>query len=116
MRLIGNCVQALVGDKLPLQVKAPTTLDVALYRQAERTLVHLVNLTTNQTADDHECEADAYEVIPLHDIELRLRDSAIKVSKAYCGSDGKPLPMHKEAGWAVVTLPKLDIYEVVVVE
>jgi hypothetical protein len=97
-------------------VKAPTTLDVALYKQAERTLVHLVNLSTNQTADDHECEADAHEVIPLHDIELRLRDSAIKVGQAYRGSDGSPLSTRQEAGWTVVSLPKLEIYEVVVVE
>ena len=113
MRLIGDCVRVLVGHKLPLEVEAPVTLDVALYRQGGRYLVHLVNLSTNQIADDSECEADAHEVIPLHDIVLRWRGA---VSRVFRGSDGADLVTREEGGVTVAALPRLDVYDVVVIE
>jgi hypothetical protein len=116
LRLLGNCVRALLGQKLPIELEAPVTVDMALYRQRGRVLLHLVNLTTNQLADDEECEADAHAVIPVCGIRVRVRRELIDPARAYCGSDGAALPLSKEGDWAVVTLPQLDIYEVVVLE
>lgn len=113
LRLIGNCVRALLGDKEKVRIKAPVTLDQALYTQGERTLLHLVNLTTNQTQDDHICEADAHEVIPLHDIEVAFNG---KPRRAFLASTGADLPLCQDGKWAKVTVPRLDIYDVVVFE
>ncbi|MHB0878554.1 MAG: family 10 glycosylhydrolase [Anaerolineae bacterium] len=112
-RLFANCVEALVGERLPLRVQAPGPVDVALRRQGERALVHLVNLVTNQVVEDRESEVDAYEAIPVHDIELRLRGDH---TRAYLAADGNTLPLRREGDWAVVTLPRLELYEVVVFE
>jgi hypothetical protein len=113
LRLIGNCVRTLLGDKAVLSIKAPVTLDQALYTQGKRTLLHLVNLTTNQTIDDGACEADAHEVIPLHDVEVSLRGAP---GRAFLASTDADLPLRRDGAWVTVTVPKLDIYDVVVFE
>ena len=115
LQLFANCVEVLVGEKLPLRVKAPGPVDVALRRQGERLLVHLVNLVTNQVVEEHECEIDAYEAIPVHDIELRLK-AGQSISKAYLATSGKELPLHRHDGWVVAVVPKLELYEIVVFE
>jgi len=113
LRLFGNCVRALLGERARVRIKAPVTLDQALYTQGSRTLLHLVNLTTNQTIDESGSEADAHEVIPLHDIEVSLKG---KFGRCFRASDGAELPLKQEEEWATVVLPKLDIYDVVVFE
>jgi hypothetical protein len=105
----------LVGDQLPLRVKAPSTVDVTLTRQGDRQLVHLVNMTTNQVVEDEGCNADTYEVIPLHNLEVRVRTDAL-LGRVYGAADGADLPWRYEDGWAVVEIPRLDLYEILVLE
>ncbi len=115
VRLISNCVQMLVGDRLPLRITAPSTVDTALARQGGRYLVHLVNMTTNQVVEDEGCNADTYEVIPLHELEIRVR-AGDAFRRVYRASDGTELPWRREGDWLVVGLPRLDLYDIVVLE
>ena len=115
IRLIANSVDLLIGDRLPLRVKAPSTVDVALASQEGRTLVHMVNMTTNQVVEDEGCNADTYEVIPLHNLEVRVRLSHAP-SQVYRATDHSELPHRYEGGWSVVQVPRLDPYEIVVLE
>jgi hypothetical protein len=115
VRLIANSVELLIGDRLPLRVKAPSTVDIALASQGERILVHLVNMTTNQVVEDEGCNADTYEVIPLHFLEVRVRADRAP-QRVYRATDGTDLPWRYENGWTVVEVPRLDIYEIVVLE
>ncbi|NPV08528.1 MAG: hypothetical protein HPY83_11290 [Anaerolineae bacterium] len=113
-RLLANCVAQLIGDRLPLKVKAPGTVDVSLRRQGDRALVHLVNLTTNQIVEDAGCEIGGYEAIPVPDIEVRLRTA--RPLRASLASTGEELPAEVDGGWQSVTVPRLDIYDIVVFE
>jgi hypothetical protein len=115
VRLAANCVGALAGERLPLRVKAPSTVDVALARQGDRYLVHLVNMTTNQVVEDEGCNADTYEVIPVHELELRLQLGSAP-RQVYRAADGTPLPWRSENKWTVVEVPRLELYEIVVLE
>jgi hypothetical protein len=112
-RLFANCVGALAGDRLPLRVQAPGPVDVSLRRQGEQVLVHLVNLVTNQIVEDSESEIDAYEAIPVHDVELSLRGG---YTRAHLATSGAALQVRREGEWAVVTVLKLELYEIVVFE
>ncbi len=127
LRLLGNCVRELLGDRLPLELKGPGTVDVSLWRskipfrgQGQRLVVHLVNLVTNQIVEDTGCEADAYETIPLHGLELRVRTEwqPRKVFRAGDDGDGvaSELAWRRDGDWVAVELPRLDLYEVVVLE
>jgi hypothetical protein len=115
LRLFANCVEALVGDKLPLRLSAPGPVDISFRRQGDRLLVHLVNLVTNQVVEDYGCEIDAYEAIPVHNLELRLRVTR-PFTRAYLAASKEELALVREGQWVVITVPKLELYEVVVVE
>ena len=115
VRLIANCVQTLIGDRLPLRACAPSTVDIALARQGKRYLVHLVNMTTNQVVEDEGCNADTYEVIPLHELEVRLRVGQT-FQRVYRASDRTDLSWHLEGEWTVVNVPRLDLYDILVLE
>ena len=99
----------------PLRIKAPSTLDVAFARQEGRYLVHLVNMTTDQVIEDQNCNADTYEVIPLHEIEIRVKLGQ-RVRRVCRASDEMELPWHREGDWVVIEYPRLDLYDIAVLE
>jgi hypothetical protein len=115
VRFFANSVELLIGDRLPLRFKAPSTVDVALARQGERTLVHLVNMTTNQVVEDEGCNADTYEVIRLHHLEVRVRVDR-EPGRVYRATDRSDLPWRYDDGWAVVEMPSLELYEIIAIE
>jgi hypothetical protein len=115
-RLLAQLVDSLVGDQLPLRVQAPSTVETVLRRQAGRTLLHLVNLTTNQIVEDSQCFADTYEVIPIADVQLRVRLASGQPSRVYRASDQQPLQWHAAGEWTVVDVPRLALYDIVVLE
>jgi len=84
-------------------------------RQGERLLVHLVNMTTNQVVEDEGCNADTYEVIPVHQIEIRVRVDA-EPTRVFRATDGDELAFCYEGGWVTVEVPKLELYQIVVLE
>jgi len=47
--LLANVVRWLARDQLPLSVSGPGLIDCHLYRQADRIILHLVNLTNAGT-------------------------------------------------------------------
>jgi len=112
--LVANIVNLLVGEKLPIKVKAPTTLDVVLREQEGKILIHLINLTTNQVVEDAGCSSDIYDIIPLYEIEIELCRKDI--TKIYKASDNQELPYRVEGDKVVLKIPELKIYEIVVCE
>jgi len=114
--LLARLVHSLVGEQLPLRVKAPSTVETVLRRQAGRTLIHLVNQTTNQIVEDAQCFADTYEVIPIADVQLRVRLASGQPSRVYRASDQQPLQWQAAGEWTVVDVPRLALYDVVVLE
>ena len=113
-QLVENIVKRLLGPKLPIRVNAPTTLDMVLREQGNRLLIHLVNLTTNQLVEDEGCSSDIYDVIPLHNIDIKL--SFNDISRVYKASDGEPLLHEADSTGVRFRIPEIGIYEIIVCE
>ena len=66
-------VDWLLGDRGPVEVDAPATVEVVLRTQKEkgRSLIHLINLTG-------EMQRPIERVIPLNDIAMKVKVSGVK--------------------------------------
>jgi hypothetical protein len=109
-KLIESSVRWLLGDRDLVEVDAPGTVEVVLRTQEEkgRTLIHLINLTG-------EMQRPMERVIPLSDIAVKVKVSGTK--KVHTLAEQGEIPFQNdEEGWTRFTLPKLELYEVVVVE
>lgn len=66
--LIANLVRWAGKDDFPLQIEGPGFIDCHLYRQANRLIVHLVNLTSAGTGSQ-----PVHELIPVGPLQVRVR-------------------------------------------
>jgi hypothetical protein len=108
-RLITNAVRwGLKGEEL-LKADAPPSLHTSLRRNGDRLLVHCVNLTGG--------ERFFTEIVPLHNCTFRVRmPEEWSGAEAWQASTGERLAVRQEGGFAGVTVPKLEDYDVVVFE
>jgi len=54
-------------------------------------------------------------VIPLHELEIRIRVGR-SIQRVYRAADGAELLWRREGDWVAVGVPKLDLYDIVVLE
>jgi len=104
--LIVNAVRSVLPELLPVDVKAPHGVQVSLFRQGDRLLVHLVNAWADRPRPD---------VVPVHDIQIRFRTGrAFRAARALMARQ----ELHLEADGAgqVVSLPRLETWEVIACE
>jgi type 1 glutamine amidotransferase len=109
-KLIENGVRWLLGDRSLIEVDGPGTVEVVLRTQKDkcRTLIHLINITG-------EMQRPIEQVIPVFDISVKVRTA--KAKKVFTLVEKEDIPFQSdEKGWTSFTLPKLSLYEVVVVE
>ena len=92
-----------------VEVDAPRTVSVESYYQAtsNRMILHLVNNTVDGRP--------VREFLPVSDIQLRLRLSQ-QPSNVYALREGEELVSGYANGVLSITIPKLTLYELVVVE
>jgi len=110
--LLANLVRWAARDSIALQVDGPGLLDVELYRQTDRLVLHVVNLTGVGS-----WRAPMEEIIPVGPIELRLRDPARKASRVVRWRvGGRTERVVPRDGWLHVTLPRLGEHELLVIE
>ena len=105
-------VRALDGVSGGRQVvtNAPPHVEVVVSEQAEqrRTLVHLVNYSGHRGRSFH-------DPLPIHDIRIGLRGlppARVATSRRQCA----PLDVSVADGLTTLTLPKLDLFDLVVIE
>ncbi|HEU4720738.1 MAG TPA: alpha-amylase family protein, partial [Gemmatimonadaceae bacterium] len=67
--LLANLVRWAARDTIPLRVESPGLLNVELYRQAERLVLHVVNLTGVGS-----WRAPMEEIVPVGPVVVSLRD------------------------------------------
>ena len=108
--VVGGCLELLLPDAV-LQTDAPASAEVALMRQGERDIVHVVNYHANRRSPAHVEVLD--EPVPLRDITLRLRrrtpTSAVRLLRA-----GTALDFDEHDGVIRVVVPRVDAHELVV--
>jgi hypothetical protein len=110
--LLANLVRWAARDTIPLRVDGPGLLDVELYRQSDRLVLHLVNLTGVGS-----WRAPMEEIIPIGPISVRLRDPARKASREiHWRVGGRTERATVDDGWLQLRLPVLRDHELAVIE
>ena len=110
--LLANLVRWAARDSIALHVDGPGLLDVELYRQSDRRVLHVVNLTGVGS-----WRAPMEEIVPVGPIALRLRDpvrTASRVVRWRVG--GRTERVVPRDGWLHLTLPRLHEHEMFVIE
>ena len=109
--LLGNLVRWAAGDSIPLRVEGPGFVDCHLYRQSDRLILHLVNLTNAGT-----WRAPVEELIPVGPLKVRLRvpSNARAGSVRLLVSEATPRAV-TSAGWIEFELPAVLDHEVAVI-
>ena len=110
--LLANLVRWASGDTLPLTVRGPGLIDCHLYRQPNRLILHLVNLTSAGA-----WRGPVDELVPVGPLRVEVRiPEGVRVSKMKLLASQQQPPLKLEKGAAVLQLPSLLDHEVIVWE
>jgi hypothetical protein len=113
-QLVKGVIDRLLPDPLLQVEKAPRSLVTTVTRQAHeaRTLVHLLNYIPRR--NNERCEV-VEDVIPLHDLTVRLRTDET-VSSVRCVPEDQAVDFTSKDGVITFTLPKIGGYQIVEVK
>jgi hypothetical protein len=115
-KLLANAFRWASGGSSPLQTDAPLAVEVRPYRQGSRYVVCLMNYLTSQLRLWSNIGGSAAEdVIPLRDISIQLH-TARHPSRVYLASDPKMLHFDVKNGTVSTRVPKLETFEMLIVE
>lgn len=115
-KLLLNAIVWANGGPLPIETDAPLAVEVRCYRQGARHLVHLMNYVTSQLRDFWNVGGPAAEeVIPIRDVAIRLRLQK-SPSRVYLARNQGAVPFEYQNGVASVRVPKIDVFEILIVE
>ncbi|MFO7697683.1 MAG: Tat pathway signal protein [Anaerolineae bacterium] len=109
-RLLANAARWAAGE-LPLHVEGLGAIDCHLYRQGERLILHLVNLSGAS-----EWPAYLGEHLPVGPLTVSVRWPGDKDVRARCCVEPSVLPVMQKDGQATVTLDGLVDHQVIVFE
>jgi hypothetical protein len=107
--VIGQAFRQLVGEP-SVWVEAPTVVEAIYNRLGNDLRVSLVN---GVTARPSESFLNIVEVIPITGAKLVVRDRRVRLATDL---DGRELPVRVEEGRSVVTVPRLDQYDLITLE
>jgi hypothetical protein len=111
-RLIANLVRWASRRPMPVEIEGPGLLDVHLFRQPGRLVLHVVNLTNPAAFRPYATEL--YAVGPLRVRVAKPQDLApTRARLLVAGGDG---PCAVEGDWIGLTLESVSDHEVVVLE
>jgi hypothetical protein len=110
--VLANAVRWAVRDDLPLRVDGPGLIDCHLYRQADRVILHLINLTNAGT-----WRAPVDELIPVGPlrVSVRLPEGGRGRRLQRLVANGE-INVVTEAGWSRFELPSILDHEVIVID
>jgi hypothetical protein len=110
----GDVLTALVRwaahDRLPLRVEGPGAWDVHLYRQAQRWIVHLLNLTATQA-----WPGALEEILPVGPLSITLLDLP-PVHQVSCAVSTAVPTWHQDGNSLQIGLASVTGHELVVIE
>jgi len=117
--LIADAVRAVAREPLPLEVKAPVSVEVTAYERDGQLVVHLVNLqpevgksiVSGRVESRHQIQ----EILPVYDIEVTVRGLK-SVKGVEQQPEGKTLSHRLERGVLTVKAPRLDCHSMVVID
>lgn len=110
--VLANLVRWAAGDTLPVHIEGVGFIDTHLYRQDNRLILHLVNLTSAGT-----WRAPVDELIPvgpLH-VSLRMADSRVRPSVQLTVA-GRAAKASVKNGWLTFDVPVVRDHELAVID
>jgi len=109
--LLANLVRWAAGDSLPLQVEGPGLIDCHLYRQSDRLILHLVNLTNAGT-----WRAPVDELIPVGPLKVSVQlPEGVRGRTVRLLVTGKKSPVSFRDRWVQFPINSLLDHEVFVI-
>jgi hypothetical protein len=110
--LIGALLDRLAPDPIFTSPNLPTTAEISLLRQPDRTILHLIHAVPQRRGFTIDIVED---VLSLHDVRagVRLERPATKVTLA---PSGEEIPFEVMDGVTWVTVPRVEGHQVVVFE
>jgi hypothetical protein len=110
--LLANIVRWAAGDSIPLEVLGAGLVDCELYRQENRLILHVLNLTSAGT-----WRAPMHELIAIGPLQIKIRlPEKFQASKFKTLVSTQALDGRVESGWATFELKSILDHEVVVIE
>jgi hypothetical protein len=110
--LLANIIRWIIMDQIPLSVEGPGLIDCHLYRQANRLILHLVNLTSAGS-----WRQPVHELIPIGSLTVKLQLPAnAGPRRARLLVADRSFAAKRNAGWARVIVPSILDHEVLVLE
>lgn len=104
--LLANIARWAAGESLPLSVEGPGFLDCHLYRQGDRMIVHIVNLTSAGA-----WRAPVEELIPVGPVKVTVKGV---FKSAAARVRGGTLGVSSQSGRTVLTIPSITDHEMAV--
>ncbi len=111
--MFGNLVDMVLPETL-IRIDAPDNVEVVLKKQDKRTLVHLINHYGERSFNN--TIAYTENIIPIFNIDVRIKVNTQP-------SSVKLMPENQNLTWVTmddgvisISVPKLDIYSIVVIE
>ena len=109
--LLANIIRWLDKDKIPLKVECAALLDCNIYRQKNRLILHIVNLTSAGTWRQ---PVDEYIPVGPVKIKVRLQDGIQGKTLRSLVSDKKLIPL-QDNGWVKFVIDSVTDHEVVII-
>ena len=111
-RLLRNAVAWAANEPQPVEVDGPGLLDVTIWRQHDSITVHLVNLTNPMML-----KGPLRETIPVGPQRVRVRLPAeTRVTRVQLLTAGTSPPVDRSGSVLTVTVPSVDVHEVVAID
>jgi hypothetical protein len=111
-RLLANAVAWAANEPPPVEVAGPGLLDVTIWRQRTSMTVHLVNLTNPMMM-----KGPLREVLPVGPQRVAIRlPAGTRATKVQLLTAGSPPRVETANGVVTVTVPSVDVHEVVAID
>jgi hypothetical protein len=114
LTLLRNAVAWTCNETPPVEVDGPGVLDVTAWRQRDSMTVHLVNLTNPMMM-----KGPLRETIPVGPLTVRIRlppGASPNVKSVTLLTAGVTVPAEIVNGTARVTVPSVDVHEVIAID
>jgi hypothetical protein len=109
--LLANLVRWTAREQIPLKIDGPGLIDCHLYRQQQRLILHLVNLTNTGT-----WRQPVDELIPVGPIHVSVAlPQSVRGQRARLLVAGQKASAGKSAGWCRFEIKSILDHEVVVI-
>ena len=111
-RLLRNLIAWTANEPPPVEVTGPGLVDVTMWRQRESMTVHLVNLTNPMMM-----KGPLREVLPVGPLKARIRlPEGVRPRRVQLLTAGSSPRVEASAGVMTVTVPSVDVHEVIALD